>query len=80
MSTEIVEIVVVPADAPQTARKLLEAAGDNPRAVRTGGLGAFYVPEDVATAAGLGAVEQATDTPAQQVAAKRGNAKTEQAG
>lgn len=67
----IVEIQVHPDDAPDTARKLLAAAGDH-RDVTTGGLSAFYVPEELAAAAGFGAQEETpTQTPA--AGAKRGN-------
>lgn len=49
----MIEIIVHPADAPETARKLLAAAGDNVRAVRTF-TGGFLVPAEIAEAAGLG--------------------------
>lgn len=71
MST--VEIVVAPEDAPETARKLLEAAGEDFRAIRTGGLGAFFVPQEIAEAAGLGAIEQAVEDTVKTGTAKRGN-------
>lgn len=69
---EVVEVIVAPEDAPETARKLLEAAGDNFRAVRVITNG-FQVPASIAEAAGLGAVEQAVEAPEKQAAAKRGN-------
>lgn len=75
MST--VEIIAAPADAPEVARKLLEAAGGDHRAVKTGGLSAFYVSTEVATAAGYGAVEE-TPAAAPAPSAKRGNQKAEQ--
>lgn len=72
-----VEIAVHPVDAPETARALLaaaEEAGLHPRVVKTVAEG-FLVPEEVAQAAGLGAVtEQVNDTP-EKPTAKRGNAK-----
>lgn len=52
-TTEFVEIFTAPADAPEVARKLLAAAGDDQEAVRTTSDG-FRVPAAIAEAAGFG--------------------------
>lgn len=67
-SPQFVEIFTAPADQPEVARKLLEAAGDDQEAVRTTSDG-FRVPAAIAVAAGFGpgdedvAEEPADDEP-----------------
>jgi hypothetical protein len=55
---DFVDIYAAPADQPPIARKLLEAAGDNPDVVRTIGDG-FRVPAEIAAAAGYGPSDEA---------------------
>src|SRR4051794_1145341 len=62
MSDIDVEILAHPADQGPIARKLLDAAGDAPEAVRTIS-GGFLVPSEVAKAAGL--ARQSVEAPAQ---------------
>lgn len=72
--SDLVEIIVSPTERVETARRLLtaaETAGVDARSVRTGGLGSFFVPAEVAAAAGLGDSPAETEADAAEEAVSR---------